>query len=51
VAGYGEGGVVEGVRLDQGTVKVDAKHRKGVDGGGGGRNRQMCPSLRLTLYV
>jgi hypothetical protein len=54
VPGDGEGGVVEGVRLDEGPVEVDAKN--GVDGErwlgsedrGGGRNRQKCPSLRLT---
>jgi hypothetical protein len=46
VAGYGESGVVEGVRFDEGAVQVDAEdwidaeRREGVDGGGGGRDRQ-----------
>jgi len=52
VAGYGEGGVAEGVGFDEGAIEIDAKHWvdgerwEGV-GGGGGRDRQKCPSLRL----
>jgi hypothetical protein len=54
VAGYGEGGVVKGVRLDEGPVEIDTKHW--VDTGQwlggevecGGRDGQKCPSLRLN---
>jgi hypothetical protein len=55
VAGYGEGGVVEGIRFDEGAVQVDAENwveaerRGGADGGGGGRDRQKCPFLRLNI--
>ncbi len=55
MAGDGEGGVVEGVGFDEGSVEVDAedrgeagRRRRGEAGCGGGRNRQKCPSLRLT---
>jgi hypothetical protein len=48
VAGDSERGVVEGVRLDEGPVQVDAEHQGRGDAGGGGRDRQKCPFLRLT---
>jgi hypothetical protein len=31
MAGDGEGGVVEGVRLDEGPIQVDAEHRRRGD--------------------
>ncbi len=48
VAGDGERGVVQGVGLDEGAVEVDEEHWQGGDVDCGGRERQKCPSLRLT---
>jgi hypothetical protein len=48
VAGDGEGGIVESVRLDERSIQVDAERRQGGDVEFGGGNGQNCPSLRLT---
>ena len=48
MAGDGEGGVVEGVGFDEGSIQVDAEHRQSGDVECGGRNRQKCPFLRLN---
>jgi len=48
MAGHGEGGVVEGIRLDEGSIQVDAEHRGGRDVDCRGRDGQKCPSLRLN---
>jgi hypothetical protein len=50
MAGYGECGVMKGVRLDEGAVEVNAEHRQRGDVECGGRERQKCPFLRLTFY-
>jgi hypothetical protein len=47
VAGDSEGGVVESVGLDEGTVEVDTEHWQRGDVECGGRDGQNCPSLRL----
>ena len=54
VASDSEGGVVKGIRFDEGPVEIDAKHwvdaghRLGGEVKCGGRDRQKCPSLRLN---
>jgi hypothetical protein len=48
VAGYGEGGIVKGVRLDERSIQVDAERRQGSDVECRGRDGQKCPSLRLN---
>lgn len=48
VTGDGKGGVVEGIRLDEGPVEVDAEHWQSGSLNCGGRERQKCPFLRLT---
>jgi len=51
VAGDGERGVVQGVGLDEGAVEVDAEHWQNCSVDCGGRERQKCPSLRLTKIL
>jgi len=48
MAGDGEGGVVEGVRLDEGSIQVDAEDWDGRDVDWRGRDVQKCPFLRLN---
>jgi hypothetical protein len=48
MSGDGKGGVVEGVRLDERSVQIDAERRKGGDVECGGRRGQKCPFLRLN---
>jgi hypothetical protein len=50
VAGDGEGGIVQGVRLDEGPIQVDAEHRREGDVECRGREGQKCPFLRLNQY-
>ncbi len=46
----GECRIMKGVRLDEGSVEVDAEHWQRGDVECGGRERQKCPFLRLTFY-
>ena len=48
VTGDGEGGIVKGVRLDEGSIEVDAERRQGNDVKFGGGNGQKCPFVRLN---
>ena len=47
VTGDGQGGVMKGVRLDEGAVEVDTEHRESGDFNFRGRRWQKCPFLRL----
>jgi hypothetical protein len=47
VAGEDKGGVDKGVRLDEGSVEVDAEHGHGGGVGRGNRNGQKCVLLFL----
>ena len=48
VTGDGKRGIMQGVRLDEGAVEVDAERWQRGYVKCGGRVRQKCPSLRLT---
>ena len=51
VTGDGKRGIMQGVRLDEGAVEVDAEHWQSGSVDCGGRERQKCPSLRLTKIL
>jgi hypothetical protein len=50
VTGDGKCGVMQGVRLDEGAVEVDAERWQRGDVESGGRVMQKGPSLRLRRY-
>jgi len=48
VAGDGQRRIVKCIRLDEGSVEIDAEHRQRRDVECSSRVRQKCPFLRLN---